>query len=139
MIPHVRKLFQEVHALLRFRLEPDGSGHQVNTEPGANGNHKGNGHGNGNGHHEDNDSRETDYSGWSDEKRHEAAYRLLNALQTQGIIIQDVERGLIDFPTIRDGREVFLCYELNDGSSIGYFHDIAAGYAGRQKITETHR
>jgi len=78
-----------------------------------------------------------DYSEWSDEKRKEAAYRLVTALQMQGIVIQDLERGLIDFPSIRDGREVFLCYELRDGESIGFYHELEAGYAGRKPVTET--
>lgn len=146
MIPHIRRLFAEVMALLatsdggRLSMSNSESGNQSSAIEHTNGN----GNGNGNGHHShDHDPNiaqisATDYTGWSDEKRHEAAYRLLNALQSQGIVIQDVERGLIDFPSIRDGREVFLCYELSDGLSIGYFHDIDAGFAGRQEITENN-
>lgn len=143
MLPHIRRLFAEVNALL---IGADGS-HISSPEKtksrkhSANGNGNGhsNGNGNGNGHgKEKGASQVTDYSGWSDEKRHEAAYRLVNALQTQGIVIQDVERGLIDFPCLMDGREVFLCYELNDGFTVGYFHELDTGYAGRQEITENN-
>lgn len=139
LIPHVQKLFAEVRVLLKHRLEPEESSESQSPQPDI-GNGNGNGHGDGQGNGmADLVKVPTDYSGWSEEKRHEAAYRLLNALQSQGIVIQDVERGLIDFPAIRDGREIFLCYELGDGQSIEYFHEIDAGYAGRQKITETTR
>lgn len=139
MIPHIRRLFAEVKVLMS---KPDGT--RVTIESAASKDHvfpeSSNGNGNGNGHHNGTKiqkSAATDYSGWSDEKRREAAYRLLNALQSQGIVIQDVERGLIDFPAIIDNREVFLCYELQDGLSISHFHDLDAGFAGRQPITET--
>lgn len=41
--------------------------------------------------------------------------------------------GLVDFPAIIDGRTVFLCWR-SDEDSVRYFHDIHAGYAGRQLI-----
>lgn len=142
LIPYIRQLFGEVGALLS---RPPSSADEMKNGVGrasGNGKEKSNGNGHkgetGNGAATQPSSAPADYGAWSEEKRHEAAYRLLNALQTQGIVIQDVERGLIDFPSIRDGREIFLCYELNDGSSIGYFHDIDAGYAGRQEITENN-
>ncbi|RMI00520.1 MAG: DUF2203 family protein [Calditrichaeota bacterium] len=43
--------------------------------------------------------------------------------------------GLVDFPAVIDGREVFLCWR-SDEPSIQYYHDIDAGYAGRQPIPE---
>jgi len=51
-----------------------------------------------------------------------------------GIVIQDVSRGLIDFPAFVEGEEVFLCYELNDGDTIRYWHSLDRGYAGRRPI-----
>ena len=153
MIPHVRRLFAEVRALLKPSTSPL-SGFPNGHASGHNGKANGNGHSNGNGNGNGNGSpvhesaysatsaeapeeSQTNYSDWTEEKRHEAAYRLLNALQSQGVVIQDVERGLIDFPSIQNGHEVFLCYELSDGLSIQYFHECDAGYAGRKLITET--
>jgi hypothetical protein len=54
-------------------------------------------------------------------------------LQEMEVVLRDLERGLIDFPALRDGREVYLC--LEDGEDeIGYWHDIEAGYGGREPL-----
>jgi len=59
--------------------------------------------------------------------------RLLGALQEAGIVVRDIDRGLIDFPTIRDGEEVYLCWELGE-DSIDWWHDVEDGYRGRQPL-----
>ena len=50
------------------------------------------------------------------------------------IQIKDLSRGLIDFPAIIAGREVFLCWE-QDEDDIEFWHDLDAGYAGREKLS----
>jgi hypothetical protein len=66
----------------------------------------------------------------------EAFLDLRNALielNEMDIVLRDLERGLFDFPALRDGDEVYLCVE--DGEDeIGYWHDIEAGYGGRQPL-----
>ena len=57
----------------------------------------------------------------------------LRRIQDMGVQIKDFNRGLVDFPHIRDGREVFLCWELEE-DDIEFWHDIDAGYAGRERI-----
>lgn len=59
---------------------------------------------------------------------------LITEITDQGIVIQDVYRGLVDFPTFINGDEVFFCYELSDGDSILFYHPLETGYAGRQPI-----
>ena len=49
------------------------------------------------------------------------------------IQVKDVERGLVDFPAIMGGREVFLCWEQDD-EDIEFWHDLDAGYAGRERL-----
>ena len=49
--------------------------------------------------------------------------------------IKDVDRGLVDFPAIVAGREVFLCWE-QDEDGIEFWHDIDSGYAGRARLPE---
>jgi hypothetical protein len=57
----------------------------------------------------------------------------LRRIQEMGVQIKDFDRGLIDFPHIRDGREVFLCWEL-DEDDIEFWHDIDCGYGGRERL-----
>jgi hypothetical protein len=58
---------------------------------------------------------------------------LLVEFHDRQILIKDIERGLIDFPAIIGGREVFLCWEM-DEEDIEFWHDIDSGYAGREKL-----
>jgi hypothetical protein len=59
--------------------------------------------------------------------------RLLLAVQGAGIVVRDVERGLIDFPAIRDGEEIYLCWELGE-DEVAWWHELDAGYSGRQPL-----
>ncbi len=59
--------------------------------------------------------------------------RLLDEFYTRQIEIKDIDRGLVDFPSILDGREVFLCWE-QDEEDIEVWHELDAGYAGRERI-----
>lgn len=70
----------------------------------------------------------------SAEEKQEVLEAAVRSLIEEGIVIQDLDRGLIDFPAMRYGEEVLLCYELEDGARIGWWHEIDAGYAGRERI-----
>ena len=59
--------------------------------------------------------------------------RLLGALQEADIVVRDIDRGLIDFPAILAGEEVYLCWELGE-DAIAYWHDVETGYRGRQPL-----
>ena len=54
-------------------------------------------------------------------------------LQEAEIVLRDLDRGLVDFPSIRDDREVYLCWLEGEGE-IGYWHDLEAGFAGREPL-----
>ena len=49
------------------------------------------------------------------------------------IVLRDLDQGLIDFPALRDGREVYLCW-IDGEDDIAFWHDLEAGYAGRQPL-----
>jgi hypothetical protein len=49
------------------------------------------------------------------------------------IVVRDPARGLVDFPSLRDGQEVYLCW-LIDEPEIGYWHAPETGFAGREPI-----
>jgi hypothetical protein len=53
-----------------------------------------------------------------------------------GALIKDIESGLIDFPVLREGREVYLCWRLGEGERISWWHEIEAGFAGRQPLAD---
>ncbi len=49
------------------------------------------------------------------------------------IILRDLDRGLVDFPSLRDGREVYLCW-VDGEPDIGFWHELDAGYPGREEL-----
>lgn len=53
--------------------------------------------------------------------------------QSREIQIKDLGRGLIDFPAVIGGKEVFLCWE-QDEEDIEFWHDLDTGYAGRERL-----
>ena len=58
---------------------------------------------------------------------------ILAEFQHREIFIKDVTRGLVDFPAIIGGKEVFLCWE-SDEDDIEFWHDLETGYGGREKL-----
>lgn len=58
---------------------------------------------------------------------------VLGEFQRREILIKDVDRGLIDFPAIIGGKEVFLCWE-QDEDDIEFWHDLDSGFAGREHL-----
>lgn len=54
----------------------------------------------------------------------------LNAVD---VVVRDLDRGLVDFPALRDGREVYLCWEENE-AEITTWHETDAGFSGRQDL-----
>ena len=60
-----------------------------------------------------------------------AANEILSGLSAQGILIRNWQSGLVDFPHIREGREVLLCHEPADGDTVCYYHEIDAGCDAR--------
>ncbi len=67
----------------------------------------------------------------------EAFLRLREAagrLREMEVVLRDLERGLVDFPALRDGREVYLCWVEREEDDIAFWHDLDAGYAGREPL-----
>ena len=58
----------------------------------------------------------------------------LSELEELGVQLKDFERGLIDFPSLRDGRVVLLCWQLGEGDELEWWHDVDAGFAGRTPL-----
>jgi hypothetical protein len=58
---------------------------------------------------------------------------LLMEFQQRQIQIKDLERGLLDFPALINGREVLICWEKSE-ADIGFWHDLDSGYSGREAL-----
>src|SRR5437667_3010224 len=63
---------------------------------------------------------------------------LLAQVRDLGIVIKDVDRGLCDFPYMKNGRLVYLCWQLGE-ATIGDWHDIEAGFEGRGPLDDSDR
>jgi hypothetical protein len=54
-------------------------------------------------------------------------------LREREIVLRDLDRGLVDFPALRDDREVYLCWEEGE-TEIAFWHEPEAGFAGRRPL-----
>ncbi len=59
--------------------------------------------------------------------------RALGELQAMEVVLRDLDRGLVDFPSTRGGREIFLCW-MEGEDEIAWWHDPESGFAGRQPL-----
>ena len=59
----------------------------------------------------------------------------LMELQAMEVVLRDLDRGLADFPSLRDGREIYLCW-VESEDEIGFWHELDAGFAGRQPLAD---
>jgi hypothetical protein len=58
----------------------------------------------------------------------------ISELEGLGVQLKDFERGLVDFPSLREGRVVLLCWQLGEGDELEWWHDVDAGFAGRTPL-----
>lgn len=56
-------------------------------------------------------------------------------LRQREIVLRDLDRGLIDFPWLRDGAEVYLCWQAGE-DEISFWHEPEAGFAGRRALDD---
>jgi hypothetical protein len=61
-----------------------------------------------------------------------AAVARIDAL---GITLRDIERGLIDFPALANGRQVWLCWELGE-EEVGFWHELETGFGSRRPLAD---
>jgi hypothetical protein len=64
-------------------------------------------------------------------------FRLLEecvrSIQDMGVLVKDVNVGLVDFPSFREGREVYLCWRYGE-QEVGFWHSLDTGYRGRRSL-----
>ncbi|MED5579337.1 MAG: DUF2203 domain-containing protein [Nitrospinota bacterium] len=61
--------------------------------------------------------------------------KIMSYLQKLNIEIKDISQGLIDFPSLKDGRVVYLCWKM-DEETISHWHETQDGFAGRKEFEE---
>jgi hypothetical protein len=72
------------------------------------------------------------------QRRESAAHSFQSSIervQEFGCLVKDLDIGLIDFPTVFKGEEVYLCWKLGEGS-IQFWHGVQEGFRGRRAIDE---
>ena len=73
---------------------------------------------------------------WPGRENAEATLELTFSLEELGrldIVVRDLDAGLIDFPALRDGEEVYLCW-LVEEPAVTHWHAVEAGFTGRQPL-----
>ena len=79
--------------------------------------------------------------GWPGHERAAATLVLslgFDALEGLDVVVRDAERGIVDFPALQDGREIYLCWHLGE-PEITHWHELQAGIAGRRPIDDAAR
>jgi hypothetical protein len=66
-------------------------------------------------------------------RRATALARALEQIQSLGVVVKDLDSGLVDFPSVRDGEDVLLCWQLGE-DEVAFWHRYEDGYAGRRPI-----
>jgi len=67
------------------------------------------------------------------EREAEAVARAVDELQQLGVLVKDLDRGLVDFPALRDGEEVLLCWQVGE-DEVAFWHGPEEGFAGRKPL-----
>ena len=64
-----------------------------------------------------------------------ALQQCLTEIQGEGCLVKEVRDGVVDFPHLKDGREVYLCWKYGE-DDIHFWHEVDAGFAGRTPLLE---
>jgi hypothetical protein len=60
----------------------------------------------------------------------------IERIQATGCVVKDLDEGLVDFPSLLDGQEVYLCWKLGE-ERIAYWHGLEEGFAGRKPLDQS--
>jgi hypothetical protein len=69
------------------------------------------------------------------DKAAEHLVEIINRIQDSGVLVKDLDIGLIDFPSLLDGEEIYLCWKLGE-EHIAFWHRLDEGFAGRKPLDE---
>ncbi len=60
---------------------------------------------------------------------------VMRQVREMGVLVKDLDKGLCDFPYLKQDRVVYLCWQLGE-DSIEYWHDVESGFSGREPLGE---
>ena len=69
------------------------------------------------------------------EKAAEHLVEIINRIQETGVLVKDLDIGLVDFPSLVEGEEIYLCWKLGE-DHINFWHGVDEGFAGRKPLDE---
>jgi hypothetical protein len=69
------------------------------------------------------------------ERAASALARSVEQIQAAGVLVKDLDRGLLDFPALRGDEEILLCWHVGE-DEIGYWHGLEEGFAGRKPLSD---
>jgi hypothetical protein len=67
------------------------------------------------------------------ERESQAVARAADGLQRLGVLVKDLDRGLVDFPALHEGQEVLLCWQVGE-DEVAHWHGVDEGFAGRKPL-----
>lgn len=67
------------------------------------------------------------------ERESQAVAQAVDRLQQLGVVVKDLDRGLVDFPALRRGEEVLLCWQVGE-DEVAFWHGVDEGFAGRKPL-----
>ena len=67
------------------------------------------------------------------EREAEAVARGVDQLQRLGVLVKDLDRGLVDFPALRGDEDVLLCWQVGE-DEVAWWHGVEEGFAGRKRL-----
>jgi hypothetical protein len=79
----------------------------------------------------------SDFADADEELEHAASAlaQCVERIQAAGVLVKDLDRGLLDFPSLREGEEVLLCWHVGE-DEIQYWHGVDEGFAGRKRLED---
>lgn len=120
-LEELRPIAEEMVARRRELVEAQGRRAALGAQVGANGG----------------DLTPSDFADADDELEQAASAlaRCVEQIEAAGVLVKDLDRGLLDFPALRDDEEILLCWHVGE-DDIRYWHGIEEGFAGRKRIDD---
>ncbi|MCS7272844.1 MAG: DUF2203 domain-containing protein [Fimbriimonadales bacterium] len=75
------------------------------------------------------------YPEWSESSVAREIHRAVEELHAMGVLLRDIEQGIVDFPHLRNGREVLLCWRLGE-ERVEYYHELDTSFRMRKPLWE---